>query len=90
MYVTEQEALPVAPAVKAQLEVAKLPVPLLAKVTVPVGLETTGVLSLTVTVQEVGAPIVVEIGRQVIVVVVVPAVKVSHPLAAGPLFASPL
>ena len=76
VYATEQDALPVVPAVRAQVVVAKLPVLPLANVTVPVGLEARGVRSSTVAVQEAGAPIVVEVGRQVIVVVVVPAVKV--------------
>jgi len=68
-----QDAIPVVvPAARVQLLVlVKVPVLLVVKLTVPVGVVGLGEASLTVAVQEVEAPMAAGLGEQMIVLVVV-------------------
>jgi hypothetical protein len=88
-----QDAVPVvAPAASVHLLVlVKVPVLLVAKLTVPDGVVGLGEVSVTVAVQEVEASIVAELGEQMTVLAVVdPKMTSTQPLVPSALLASPL
>ena len=73
VYITKHDAVPVVvPAANVQGEVANVPVPLVLKSTVPVGVIAVPTsLSVTVTVHFVAVPMLTDAGRHATVVVVV-------------------
>ena len=71
VYMTKHEAVPVAvPATNVQGEVANVPVPLVVKPTVPVGLVGVALVSVTVAVHVDADPMSTDAGRHVMAVVV--------------------